>query len=516
LPIEVADSIDFTNGQGLQEQREPAMKDLREKTIRGGVARLAAQAANFVMRVVSLMVLARLLSPKDFGLVGMATAFTGILNLFRDFGLSTASVQQTTVTDEQISTLFWINLAVGFVLGGLLSGAAPLVAAFYHEPRLAWVTVVLASGFLFNAAGVQHAAILQRQMRFTALAVTNTIGLVVSTVVGMVMAKFGYGYWALVGMTTSLPLVTTLGIWAATAWVPGMPRRGVGLQSMMRFGGAITLNGVVVYFAYNLEKVLLGRFWGAQAVGIYGRSYQLVNIPTDNLNSAVGEVAFSALSRVKDEPSRLKAYFLKGYSLVLALTIPMTFCCALFAKDLISVLLGPKWNDSVPIFRLLTPTILVFAIINPFSWLLFSIGKVGRSLKIALVLTPVVITGYVLGLPYGPKGVALGYSVASTLWVLPHIAWCVRDTNISFWDAMKTLGRPFLSGAVASILPMALQFFYLQSFPPFLRLALGVSLFLLGYLGMLFYVMGEKAFYLNLLRGMRKGPSIEEKALASG
>src|ERR1700741_1604882 len=110
--------------------------DLKGKTIRGGLARLCAQGANLVLRVGSLMVLARLLGPKDFGLVGMVTAFTGVLNLFRDFGLSAAAVQRTTVTEEQISTLFWINIFVGILLGFLAVAAAPAIATFYHEPRL--------------------------------------------------------------------------------------------------------------------------------------------------------------------------------------------------------------------------------------------------------------------------------------------------------------------------------------------------------------------------------------------
>ena len=127
------------------------MKDLKERAIRGGVARLCAQAANFVLRGGSLMILARLLAPKDFGLVGMVTAFTGVLNLLRDFGLSSAAVQRTTVTKGQISTLFWINIVVGTLLGLLAVVLAPFIAAFYHEPRLVGVTIVLAAGFLFNA-----------------------------------------------------------------------------------------------------------------------------------------------------------------------------------------------------------------------------------------------------------------------------------------------------------------------------------------------------------------------------
>ena len=201
---------------------------------------------------------------------------------------------------------------------------------------------------------------------------------------------------------------------------------------MMRFGGTLTLNGLVAYVAYNLEKVLIGRFWGIDAIGIYGRAYQLINIPTENLNSAVGEVAFSALSRVQDDPARFKSYFLKGYSLVLGLTLPVTMACALFAHDLIFILLGPKWKDAAPIFRLLAPTIAIFAIINPLGWLLTSLGLVGRGLKIALVFAPIMIAGYVIGLPYGPRGMAFGYSAVMALWVIPHIAWCVHGTVITF------------------------------------------------------------------------------------
>src|SRR5712691_1414973 len=143
------------------------MENLKERIIRGGFAKLCAQAADFPLRVGSMMVLARLLEPTDFGLVAMVTALTGVFNLFRDCGLSAATVQRVTVTEAQISTLFWINVLVGVILGLLTVVMAPGVVAIYHEPRLFGVTAVLATGFLFHAAGVQHAAMLQRQLRFT-------------------------------------------------------------------------------------------------------------------------------------------------------------------------------------------------------------------------------------------------------------------------------------------------------------------------------------------------------------
>lgn len=491
------------------------MKDLKERTIRGGFAKVCAQAAIFLLRVGSLMVLARLLEPKDFGLVGMVTAVIGVLSLFRDFGLSTATVQRTTITDEQISTLFWINMLVGAILGVLSVAIAPVVATFYQEPRLFWITAALATGFLFNAAGVQHSALLQRQMRFTTSAMIDVFSLGIGTAVGIGMAMRGYGYWALVGMTLVGSLVSTACVWLVTAWVPGLPRKRAGIRSMVRFGGTITLNSLVVYVAYNFEKVLLGRYWGAEALGIYGRAYQLANMPTDNLNSSIGGVAFSALSRIQDDPNRLKSYFLKGYSFVLALTLPLTIACALFAKDAILVLLGPKWTAAVPIFRLLAPTILIFALINPLSWLLFSIGMVGRSLKIALAIAPLVITSYVVGLRYGPKGVALAYSAAMTLWVVPHIAWCVHGTVISFRDILLAVSRPLFSGIVAAALALGVQLTYGHLLSPLPRLALGSVVLLGAYLGMLLYVMGQKAFYVDLIRGLRRRSTLGEKVLAS-
>ena len=229
-------------------------------------------------------------------------------------------------------------MLIGVLLAVVLLALAPGLARFYREPRLFWVTTVLASGFIFNAAAVQHSALLQRQMRFTVLAMTEVVSLLVGNAVGVVLALAGYTYWALVSMTVVQTAVTAVLVWFATRWIPSLPKRNVGARSMLRFGGTVSLNTIVVYAAYNCEKVLFGRFWGAEALGLYGRAYQLVSLPTDMLNSSAGSVAFPALSRLHNEPERARDYFLKGYALVLALTLPLTFGCALFANDIIAIL----------------------------------------------------------------------------------------------------------------------------------------------------------------------------------
>ena len=439
----------------------------------------------------------------SFGLVAMVTVVTGVYELFSTGGLSAATVQKHTITDEQIATLFWINVSIGAMLGLLCLATGPVLVAFYHEPRLIWVTVVLAAGFLFNGAGVQHLALLQRELRYVRLTVIEIVALAGSIAVGIGMALYGLGYWGLVAASVSNRAIMTGCAWITTAWIPGLPRRTGGIRSLLHFGGTVTLNNLVVYFGYNVEKALLGRFWGADALGIYGGAYQLASVPTTNLNSAVGGVAFSALARLQHDHVRLKSYFLKGYSMVNAMTIPTTMFCALFAYDIIMVVLGPKWTEATAIFRLLTPTILVFGIINPTGWFLQSVGLQVRSLRIALVIAPLVIMACVIGLPYGPTGVAFAYSAAMTLWLVPHVVWCFHNTDVSPSDLFLAIWRPFLASIVAAVLAFGVVSYLGRhaiancAATPWRRCH-GRSVHLDAAV-----LMGQRSFYFDLVRGLK-------------
>jgi O-antigen/teichoic acid export membrane protein len=479
------------------------MKDLKEKAVRGGLARLCGQAANLVLRLGFMVIMARLLDPGDFGLVAMVTVVTGVLEIFTTAGLSAATIQKATITNEQISTLFWVNVLVGMILCLLCLATAPVLVSFYHEPRLFWVTVTMGAGFVLSAGGVQHSAILQRQLRYVALTMIETLSLLVSFALGIIMALGGFRYWALVCSIIAAPAVSTVSICAIAGWMPGMPRLGAGIYSMLRFGGTITLNNLVVYFAYNSDKLLLGRFWGADALGLYGRAYQLINVPSNNLLSAVGGITFSTLSRLQDDPVRLRSYFLKGYSLITSMTVPICIFAALFADDIVLVVFGPKWADATTMFRLLTPTILVFGMINPTGWLIQSVGLQGRSLRIALVIAPLVIAACLIGLPYGPNGVASAFSAAMTLWLVPHMIWALRDTVISPWDVFLATGRPFFASVVAAGFTFGIYLYMGRLESPFLRLSLAGGVMISLYLLIFLFAMGQKAFYFDLLRVLK-------------
>ena len=478
---------------------------------------MAAQGAKFFLQMATTVVLARLLSPKDFGLQGMVLVLTGFLTLFRDAGLGLATVQRVDVTHEQISTLFWINVAVGAMLAALCAALAPLLVVFYHQPQLYWVAVVSGVTFVFTGLAAQHGALLQRDMRFVTQAKIDVASIAVGCATGIIMASFGCRYWSLVGMAVANSIITAAAVWLAVAWVPGPPRRRSGIRSMLHFGGLASCNGFLVFLACNAEKLLLGRFWGADALGLYGRAYQLVTLPVQQLNGALTGVALPALSRIQHDAERFARSFLKGYSLLISFTVPITITSALFSEEIVRIVLGANWMEAAPILRLLAPVALVFAVANPLSWLVISTGRAGRALSISAATTPLVIVGILLGLSHGPKGVALGYSSALVLLLIPIAAVSKRDTLITWTDLWAATKPPLVSGLLASVAGLLLRLTLAGTLAPIIYLTLGLFVVLAVYAWILLIVMGQKHVYMDmlshLLRPMPKaGVSVEPES----
>jgi PST family polysaccharide transporter len=477
-----------------------AARELKRRASEGALASLACQAASLALRTGSMMILARLLAPTDFGLVGMVMAVTGLLGIMKEAGLSDATVQSPAVNGELLSMLFWINVAVGCGLAVLCAALAPILAAFYHEPRVLWITLAVGTGFLFTGLGVQHRARLLRDMRIRLIAAMDLATLLVSVVVSIGMAAFGWGYWSLVAGAITIPAGNALAAWLATGWTPRRPQRLIGVGRLIAYGTTITLNSAVIYFAYNVEKVMLGRFWGPEVLGVYGRAYQLINLPNESLQSTIGAVAFPTLARVQTSSTELRSYFLRIYATFVSLSLPITTVCALFAEELIAVFLGSQWHASAGVFRRLSPTIMVYALINPLSWLLFATGRVRRSLAMSLVIAPVVLLAYVLGLSGGPNGVALHYSTAMVLLAIPLVFWATRGTSITVRDILRTLAYPtaalvLSAGAVLLVWPWIA---HLDA--ALLRLMVGCAVLYGVYLAVLLFVFGQLQIYLGQLR----------------
>ena len=477
------------------------LDSLKGESVRGGVVTVLSEAFRFLLQTGSMIVIARLLTPEEYGVYGLVLALTGFVLLFKDVGLSMATVQRDEITHDEISTLFWINVGLGVLMSVIIAAAAPVLTWFYHDQRLFWVTIASGLAFLISGFGMQHGALLQRTMRYTTMARISVYSLLVSSVVGISMALLGCGYWSLVGMTLASTIVGTVASCWAIPWIPGRPKRGLGIRSMLHFGGTITLNNLVVYLAYNtVPNMLLGRVCGPEAVGLFGRAYQLVNLPMQQLNNAIYRVAFPALSRIQNDSARLCRSFLAGYSILLSCNMPITVFTALFAEPIIRILLGVKWLLAAPVLLLLTPAILGFALVNPLGWFMMATGLAKRSLHIAYLVAPVVILGVVVGLPYGLTGVATGFSAAVVALVIPIIVWALHGTGITLRDFWNTVKQPLLSGLLAGICGMGLKHVMGEGWRPIPALLVGAGVVFGVYAFMLLVVMGQKDHYLDLVK----------------
>src|SRR5438876_8425954 len=248
------------------------LADLKGRTISGAFITTAAQGAQVLLNLVSIMVLARLLIPKDFGLFAMVTTVIGYLRVFKDAGLSTATVQREGITHAQVSNLFWINVGISGAATLILAASSPVVAWFYRDPRLVGITLVLSSTFLLNGVTVQHTALLNRQMRFRAIAVIQIGSMLIGVAVGIGMALLGYNYWALVFSNLITVAAAVLLTWFAIPWRPHAPSRRSGIRPLLSFGANLATGGLIYSLARGTDAMLIGRFYGPGAVGLYTRA----------------------------------------------------------------------------------------------------------------------------------------------------------------------------------------------------------------------------------------------------
>jgi PST family polysaccharide transporter len=484
-------------------------EELKRRTVRAGAMTICAQFAKLVLYTASTVILARLLSPEDFGLVAMVTAVTGFLGVFKDAGLSAATVQRNEVTHDQVSTLFWINVAVGGFLALAAIILAPALAVVYREPRVVGIALALSPIFVFAAATAQHEALLRRRMDFRALAIIDVCSMLVGVLVGVGMAKTGFGYWSLVGMPAATAVTNIVAAWTAMPWRPGFPRRGCGVRSMVRFGGYMTSVNLVNYLFRSADKILIGRRWSAGPLGLYQRAYGLLLMPIDLVNSPISGVAMAALCRVQTDLERLGRYFVAGYSIVASTIMPIIFSSAVFSDDIILFLLGPKWSASIDIFRFLTPAALIGALLNPFGWLWVATGRVDRQFKCGCVWSTLVVLGFWLGLGHGPKGVALGYSLMSCLLAVPLCMYAIHETPVRLRDIAGAIQWPLIAAVLASVLSLAFKFMLPPWIPVAVRAVSGCLLLVGTYAFILLVLMKQWGFYRDLVQQLMKVRSNE-------
>jgi Membrane protein involved in the export of O-antigen and teichoic acid len=417
---------------------------LGARTARGGAVTFASQGFKFFLSIGATMVLGRLLRPTDYGLIGMVVVVTGFVSMFKDLGLSAATVQSEEITSVQVSTLFWMNVALSVGVGLLTIALAPAVAWFYGEPRLTPITMMYAFGFLFGGLTVQHEALLHRQMRFAAQAACEIVALLVTIAVTITLAWRGVGYWALVGGHLTTSFIYMVGIWAVCRWRPGRPARASGVRPLLRFGGNLTGFGVVNFFARNLDNMVIGRVWGSQQLGLYTKAYQLLTLPIDQINSPITTVAVPALSRLNDSPERYRRAYLRMIEKIAVLTMPGIALLIATADWVVLVILGPQWTEAGHIFAALGVAALIQPIANTTGWLFISQGRTHDMFRYGVVASTVIVAAILAGLPWGALGVATVYAVVWVTIVTPLLFyWVGRRGPVRPRDFYVTVAPAF-------------------------------------------------------------------------
>ena len=426
--------------------------DLKGRSVRGGAITLIAQALKFIIGLGGTAFLARLLSPEDFGLIAMVVVLIGFATLFNDLGLALSTVQRQEVTHEQISTLFWINVALGGLIALLVCALSPAVAWFYDDPRLVNITLILALSFLFGGLTTQHQALLMRRMRFSALAAIQVSALLLGTIVAIYTAQWYFEnrkYWALVVMQLTTGFITMLGVWIICRWRPGAPQRDSGVRPMLAFGGNLTGANLLTYLIRNLDNVLIGWKLGDRQLGLYAKAYQLLLLPLQQINYPLTNVAIPTLSRLQNDPDRYRLFYLKGIQLLVMVGMPAVVFLFVASEKVILLVLGEQWTDAVPIFKALAPAAFVGTFNVAMGWVYLSRGESNRLFRWAIFASLITALAFVIGLQWGVLGVAIGFSIAMCSLQLPGILYCYRGTPLTLAHLGSVLWRPALTAIMA-------------------------------------------------------------------
>jgi polysaccharide transporter, PST family len=401
-------------------------------------------------QLVSVLVLSRLLTPGDFGLVIMCAPVITFLGMFQSLGLLQATVQRPSIDHAHVNFLFWINVAASVAVAVVLLLGAPLVAAFYHEPRVGPLVAAMALPMLMAGISAQHSALLTRRMRFGWLAFLDAFGAVTTLVGSIAWALIQSSYWALFAGTLIGATLTTLATWLVSRWRPGLPRRVPGGWDMLRFGAGITGFSFANFFARNLDNILIGRYWGGVQLGLYDRAYKLLLFPLTQIANPLSRVMVPALSRITSEPDRYRTAYLRVLRLTLLVTLPGVAWGTAMADTLIPLALGSQWAGSAPIFAALGFAGLVQPLNNPAGWLFISQGR-GREYAIWGIWTAAfAIAAFGVGIFYGAVGVAVAYSISEYM-KTPILWWYIgRKGPVRTRDIVTQTG-PLLLGAHVAI-----------------------------------------------------------------
>jgi PST family polysaccharide transporter len=424
--------------------------ELNRRSLHGVVATIVSQGLRLALQLGTQVLLARLLSPRDFGLVAMVAPIVSFAQLFANMGLLEAVVQRPTISQPELSGLFWINVATGTALAALVWLGAPLVAWLYAEPRTAAISACLGALLFIGGCSALPMALMNRRLRFVPLAGIDLAAAFVTAAVGLGAAFYGLRYWSLVAMQAANALTILVLAWWFAGWRPSWPRRVAGLGSLLRFGSQVTASSLVHSLSYTLDNVLVGFVWGAVPLGLYERGFRLMLRPVMQITTPFARVAVPLLSRLVDEPDRYRAAYTRLVRAVLFATTPAVLFAIVMAFPLVVRLLGPRWAEAAPVFVWFGLGALLAPVNTSTNWLFISQNRPRQEVHWNALGAVLSLLAVLCGLHWGAIGVAAARTGFSVLLWTPSLWWAVsREGPVRAADLLRTIYPTCLAGAGA-------------------------------------------------------------------
>jgi polysaccharide transporter, PST family len=424
-----------------QPQQEKAPEGFIGK---GSAVTLGGQGIKILLQFLSTAILGRLLTPADFGLMAMAAPVLTFFVIFRDLGLSNVAIQRASITAEEVSTLFWVNILAGVVLAIVVAALGPVAAAFFREDRLGPVLALLAVTFLINGASAQFLAMMQRRFRVRRLVLIDVCATTAGIAAGIVAAWRGFGFWSLVLVPIVTQSTSLLLALHGSHWSPGRVRIDRHIFGMIRTGAGFAGFNLFNFLSRNLDNILIGRTLGETALGYYSRAYNLMLIPLSQVTNPLAQVMVPALSRLVPEPALYRSTYIGALQKILFFCCPVIMANIVGADWTIRILLGPKWVEASPVYAILGIAAIVQPIGNSTGWLFISQGRSRDLFAWGVFSSVVTVASFVVGLHWGVSGLAWGYAAANIVILTPALCyWAGLRGPVDSRD-LATATMPFL------------------------------------------------------------------------
>lgn len=428
------------------------MSSFRSKTLRGFkwsfLNKILFQFVSFILTIV----LARLLSPDDFGLFAMITVFSSFGMLFKDFGFGHALIYNKDSSDIEFNSVFVLNFTIGIILTLLFYFSAPLIASFYEESRLENLTKVFSVIFFIQAFGLVNITELKKKVDFKSLAIIENTAHLFSSIIAITMAYYGFGVWSLIANTVLNISFRTIIIFLVSDYRPKFSYDIKVIKGLWVYSYNVSGNSFLTYWMRNLDNLMIGKIIGQGPLGIYSMAYTIMLLPIKNISSVIKDVLFPSFSSIGNDIKKIRTVYLKVVQTVALITFPLLAGLACLSDLFVSIVFGDKWLEMIPILSLLALVAIPQSIFTINGTLYLNTGRPDIPFKINMVSLPIYAIGFYLGLKYyGVLGLVYAYISIYAAVAIPIYYFCAKQINLKLMDFISKIIPIVIAVSVMSL-----------------------------------------------------------------